>query len=103
MIAKINPTCFTSNQARKNFIEFKEVFSWENSLEEQFIQPVANAIHSTNADLVFDKMKDILVTSGTVPSTHWGVDPVSYDLKFDVFDKEEFESFDSNQMKRKLD
>ena len=61
MIAKINPTCFTSNQARKNFIEFKEVFSWENSLEEQFIQPVANAIHSTNADLVFDKMKDILV------------------------------------------
>jgi hypothetical protein len=102
VIAKINPTCFTSNQARKNFIEFKEVFSWENSLEEQFIQPVANAIHSTNADLVFDKMKDILVTSGTVPSKHWGVDPVSYDLEFDVFDKEEFESFELKSNEKKI-
>lgn len=102
VISKINPACFTSNQARENFIEFKEVFSWENSLEEQFIQPVANVIHSTNADLVFDKMKDILVTSGTAPSKHWGVDPVSYDLEFDVFDKEEFESFELKSNEKKI-
>lgn len=102
VIAKINPACFTSNQARENFIEFKEVFSWKNSLEEQFIQPVANVIHSTNADLVFDKMKEILVTSETVPLKHWGTDPVAYDLEFDVFDKEEFESIQTQPNEKKV-
>jgi len=94
VIARINPNSFRSDVAKSNFIQFQDIFAWENKIEEDFIQPVANKIHSANANIVFDKMKDILETSESVPEKHWGVNPVSFDLEFDVFEKEEVESFE---------
>jgi hypothetical protein len=94
VISRINPNSFRSDVAKGNFIQFQDIFAWENKIEEDFIQPVANKIHSANANIVFDKMKDILETSESVPEKHWGVNPVSFDLEFDVFEKEEVESFE---------
>ncbi|MDB3879342.1 hypothetical protein N9295_00650 [bacterium] len=104
VISIINPNSFTSDVGRDNFIQFQKILAWENQMEEDFIQPFANKIQSTNANLVFDKMKEILQKNESVPEKHWGVNPVSFDLEFDVFDKEELESFKipSNKGQTKL-
>jgi len=104
VISIINPNSFTSDVGKDNFIQFQEILAWENQMEEDFIQPFANKIQSTNANLVFDKMKEILQKNESVPEKHWGVNPVSFDLEFDVFDKEELESFKipSNKGQTKL-
>ncbi len=102
VISKINPTIFSSEEARMNFVRFKTVFSMENQKEEHFIQPLANRIQSTNAELVFSKMKEILEIGDSVPQKYWGVNPVSYDLEFDVFDKEDFESFELQPNEKKI-
>tara|TARA_Y100000766_G_scaffold285257_1_gene307422 strand:- start:3269 stop:5179 length:1911 start_codon:yes stop_codon:yes gene_type:complete len=102
VISKINPTIFSSEEARMNFVRFKTVFSMENQKEEHFIQPLANRIQSTNAELVFSKMKEILEIGDSVPQKYWGVNPVSYDLEFNVFDKEDFESFELQSNEKKI-
>jgi len=102
VIYRINPNSFRTDVAKSNFIQFQDIFALENEIEEDFIQPLANKIQSANANLVFDKIKDILDTSETVPIKHWGVNPVSYDLEFDVFDKEEFESSEVQSNEKKV-
>ena len=94
VISRINPNSFESDIAKDNFIQFQDIFAWENKMEEDFIQPLANKIQSANADLVFARMKDILETSESIPQKHWDVSPVSFDLEFDVFDKEDIDSFE---------
>jgi hypothetical protein len=102
VISKINPDCFKSDIAKENFIQFQDILAWENKVEEDFIQPLANKIESANAKLVFDRMKEILHTNESVQGKHWGISPVSFDLEFDVFDKEEFESFNLQLNEKKI-
>ena len=102
VISKINPDCFKSDIAKENFIQFQDILAWENKVEEDFTPPLANKIESANAKLVFDRMKEILHTNESVQGKHWGISPVSFDLEFDVFDKEEFESFNLQLNEKKI-